>query len=95
LHRSAKPWAHRNLSIFEIVFQLDEEGNIGGGRDMNYTYLHRLYAKRAELESKLELHDARNCFGEEELEDGTQSDLRERLNEISDEIAALEQSPGR
>ena len=61
---------------------------------MNYSYLHRLYAKRAELEAKLELHDARNCFGEEEVEDGTDSDLRERINEISEEIAALEHSPG-
>ncbi|OHV19333.1 MULTISPECIES: hypothetical protein [Rhizobium] len=57
---------------------------------MNYVYLKRLYAKRAELEAKLELHDARYCFGEEEVDDGTDSDLRQRLSEISDEIAALE-----
>lgn len=61
---------------------------------MNYTYLHRLYAKRAELEAKLELYLARNCFGEEELDDGTDSDLRERINEVSEEIAELERSPG-
>jgi hypothetical protein len=61
---------------------------------MNYIYLHRLYAKRAELEAKLELHDARNCFGEEEIEDGTQSDLKQRLDEITAEIATLEHSPG-
>ncbi|MBX5196023.1 hypothetical protein HJB82_11935 [Rhizobium sp. NZLR10] len=57
---------------------------------MNHVYLKHLYAKRAELEAKLELHDARYCFGEEEVDDGTDSDLRQRLNEISDEIAALE-----
>ncbi|MBX4927066.1 hypothetical protein [Rhizobium binae] len=57
---------------------------------MNHVYLKRLYAKRAELEAKLELHDARYCFGEEEVDDGTDSDLRQRLREVSDEIAALE-----
>ncbi|MBB2673047.1 UNVERIFIED_ORG: hypothetical protein GGE64_001330 [Rhizobium etli] len=57
---------------------------------MNYVYLKRLYTRRAELEAKLELHDARYCFGEEEVDDGTDSDLRQRLSEVSDEIAALE-----
>lgn len=61
---------------------------------MNYTYLRRLYARRAELEAKLELHDARYCFGEEEVDDGTENDLKQRIQEISDEIAALEYSPG-
>jgi hypothetical protein len=61
---------------------------------MNYAYLRRLYAKRAELEAKLELHDARYCFGEEEVEDGTETDLKQRIEEISTEIAALERSPG-
>lgn len=61
---------------------------------MNHTYLRRLYAKRAELEAKLELHDARYCFGEEEVEDGTENDLKQRIEEISEEIAALEHSPG-
>lgn len=61
---------------------------------MNYTYLRRLYARRAELEAKLELHDARYCFGEEEVDDGTESDLKQRIEEITDEIAALEHSPG-
>lgn len=57
---------------------------------MNYIYLHRLYAKRAELEAKLELYDARDCFGDEEINDGTDRDLRSRLDEISAEIDALE-----
>ncbi|EJJ25331.1 hypothetical protein [Rhizobium sp. CF142] len=61
---------------------------------MNYTYLRRLYARRAELEAKLELHDARYCFGEEEVDDGTENDLKQRIQEISEEIAALEYSPG-
>jgi hypothetical protein len=59
---------------------------------MAYRYLDRLYAKRAELEAKLELHDARYCFGDEEVDDGTEADLRARISEISDEIAALESS---
>ena len=61
---------------------------------MNYAYLRRLYARRAELEAKLELHGARYCFGEEEVDDGTENDLKQRLEEISEEIAALERSPG-
>jgi hypothetical protein len=59
---------------------------------MNYIYLHRLYAKRAELEAKLELYGARHCFGDEEVDDGTDADLRDRLDEVSKEIAALERS---
>ena len=59
---------------------------------MAYRYIDRLYAKRAELEAKLELHDARYCFGDEEVDDGTEADLRARISEISDEIAALEAS---
>jgi hypothetical protein len=60
---------------------------------MNYIYLHRLYAKRAELEAKLELYDARDCFGDEDVNDGTDRDLRERIHEISAEIELLEHSP--
>jgi hypothetical protein len=59
---------------------------------MNYIYLHRLYAKRAELEARLELYDARDCFGDEDINDGTDRDLRVRIEEISIEIAALEHS---
>ncbi|WP_160006314.1 hypothetical protein [Rhizobium sp. 18055] len=59
---------------------------------MNYIYLHRLYAKRAELEAKLELYDARNCFGDEDINDGTDLDLRSRIDEISFEIETLEHS---
>jgi hypothetical protein len=61
---------------------------------MNHTYLRRLYARRAELEAKLELYDARYCFGEEEVDDGTENELKQRIEEISEEIAALEHSPG-
>jgi hypothetical protein len=60
---------------------------------MSTAYVHRLYAKRAELEAKLELHEARYCFGEEEVEDGTDADLRERISELTAEIAALEKRP--
>ncbi|MDM9622747.1 hypothetical protein A6U87_08725 [Rhizobium sp. AC44/96] len=60
---------------------------------MNYTYLHHLYRKRAELEAKLELYDARDCFGDEEINDGTGDDLRLRLEEIAEEIEQLEHSP--
>ncbi|MCS0462693.1 MULTISPECIES: hypothetical protein [Rhizobium] len=57
---------------------------------MNYSYLHRLYTRRAELEAKLELYEARSCFGDDEIDDGTDQELRERINEISAEIESLE-----
>jgi hypothetical protein len=57
---------------------------------MHNKYLANLHARRTELESKLELHIARYCFGEEEVDDGTEADLRERIREVTDEIAALE-----
>ena len=63
-----------------------------GSKGMDYTYLHRLYAKRAELEAKLELYEARGCFGDEEIDDGTDQELRERINELSAEIDVLEHS---
>lgn len=59
---------------------------------MAYRYIERLYAKRAELEAKLELHNARYCFGEEEVEDGTDTDLRIRIEEITREIETLERT---
>jgi hypothetical protein len=57
---------------------------------MGNRYLDRLYAKRAELEAKLELHNARYCFGNEEVDDGTEADLRQRITDVSAEIADLE-----
>lgn len=62
---------------------------------MSSRYLDRLYAKRADLEAKLEMHNARYCFGEEEIDDGTELDLQQRLEEISDEISALERGVSR
>ena len=59
---------------------------------MSNRYLDRLYAKRAELEAKLEMHNARYCFGEEEIDDGTENDLMQRITELSEEIAAAERS---
>ncbi|MEK1896614.1 MAG: hypothetical protein AAAB20_25625 [Rhizobium sp.] len=59
---------------------------------MNDRYLHRLYTRRAELEAKLELYEARSCFGDEEIDDGTDQDLRERISEVSAEIESLEHS---
>lgn len=60
--------------------------------EMIYGYLQRLYAKRAQLEAQLELYEARSCFGDEEVSDGTDVDLRDRIDEISTEIEALEHS---
>jgi hypothetical protein len=62
---------------------------------MSSRYLDRLYAKRADLEAKLEMHNARYCFGEEEIDDGTELDLQQRLEEVSEEISALERGVSR
>lgn len=61
---------------------------------MRNSYLKQLRTQREELEAKLELHIARYCFGEEEVDDGTESELRQRISEISDEISNLESERG-
>jgi len=71
-------------------FQPDVETRLS--EKMNYIYLHRLYAKRAELEARLELYEARDCFGDEDVNDGTDRELRARIEEISAEIDTLEHS---
>lgn len=61
---------------------------------MRNSHLKHLRAQREELEAKLELHIARYCFGEGEIEDGTEAELKQRIREISDEIARLESERG-
>lgn len=61
---------------------------------MRNSYLKHLRAQREELEAKLELHRARYCFGDGEVDDGTEAELRQRITEISEEIAGLESQWG-
>jgi vacuolar-type H+-ATPase subunit I/STV1 len=61
---------------------------------MRNSHLKHLRAQREDLEAKLELHIARYCFGDGEVEDGTEAELRQRITEISDEIARLESERG-
>ena len=61
---------------------------------MRNSYLKQLRTQREQLEARLELHIARYCFGEGEVDDGTEAELRQRIEEISDEIAALEAERG-
>jgi hypothetical protein len=61
---------------------------------MRNSYLKQLRTQREQLEAKLELHIARYCFGEGEVDDGTEAELRQRIAEITDEIAALEAERG-
>ncbi|MGY5780122.1 hypothetical protein [Rhizobium sp. LEGMi135b] len=61
---------------------------------MRNSYLKHLRVQREQLEAKLELHIARYCFGDEEVDDGTEAELRQRIAELSDEIAALEAQRG-
>ncbi|AYG67900.1 MULTISPECIES: hypothetical protein [unclassified Rhizobium] len=61
---------------------------------MRNGYLKQLHTQREQLEARLELHIARYCFGDGEVDDGTESELRQRISEISDEIANLEGERG-
>ncbi|MDM9622183.1 MULTISPECIES: hypothetical protein [unclassified Rhizobium] len=53
----------------------------------------RLCAIRDQLEARLDLHEARFCLGGEDIDDGTERDLRERILEVREEISALEHRP--
>ncbi|WP_246806296.1 hypothetical protein [Rhizobium lusitanum] len=57
---------------------------------MRNSYLKQLRTQREVLEAKLELHIARYCFGDGDVDDGTESELRQRIAELSDEITMLE-----
>ncbi|MGV1758842.1 hypothetical protein ACQZ6F_19280 [Rhizobium sp. A22-96] len=61
---------------------------------MRNSHLKYLRSQREDLEAKLELHIARYCFGDGEVEDGTEAELRQRIAEVSDEIARLEGERG-
>ncbi|RVL77021.1 hypothetical protein [Sinorhizobium meliloti] len=50
----------------------------------------RLNAIRDALQGRLELYEARDCFGFDDFDDGTASELRDRIAELSDEISSLE-----
>lgn len=49
----------------------------------------RLSAIREVLQGRLELHEARDCFGFDDFEDGTANELRDRIAELSDDISIL------
>jgi hypothetical protein len=53
----------------------------------------RLCTIRDQLEARLELHEARYCFGSEDIDDGTGTDLRERIMQMTEEISALLHTP--
>lgn len=57
---------------------------------MRNSHLKYLRSQREDLEAKLELHIARYCFGDGEVDDGTEAELRQRIAELSDEITVLE-----
>jgi hypothetical protein len=53
----------------------------------------RLCTIRDQLDARLELHEARYCFGSEDIDDGTGTDLRERIMQMTEEISALLHMP--
>lgn len=55
----------------------------------------RLSAIREVLQGRLELHEARDSFGFDDIEDGTVHELKDRIAELSDEISTLKSRCGR
>ncbi|MEI2297260.1 hypothetical protein [Ensifer sp. MJa1] len=49
----------------------------------------RLSAIREVLQGRLELHEARFCFGVDDIEDGTIHELRDRIAELSEEMSTM------
>jgi hypothetical protein len=49
-------------------------------------HFHRLQARRDHLEAQLLLHEERRCFGHEDMEDGTASELRSEICELTSQI---------
>jgi hypothetical protein len=49
----------------------------------------RLLTTRDDLETKLLLHEASNCFGESDWDDITGLELRSRIREVRGEIRSL------
>ncbi|MDW9500589.1 hypothetical protein GOB08_19215 [Sinorhizobium meliloti] len=54
----------------------------------------RLNAIRNALQDRLELYEARDCFGVDDFDDGTASELKDRIAELSDEIWSLKRRRG-
>jgi hypothetical protein len=52
--------------------------------------LERLYQQRQDIQQQLEWHEANHAASAEDVDDGTEVDLRDRIKTLSDEIAALE-----
>lgn len=49
----------------------------------------KLIRTQNELEDRLLLHDARHCFGDYEIDDGTGVELRSRMREVGKELRML------
>ncbi|HEV7310085.1 hypothetical protein [Ensifer sp.] len=49
----------------------------------------RLSAIRDVLQGRLEVHEARFCFGFDDFEDGTTNELKDRIAELSLEMSSL------
>jgi hypothetical protein len=49
----------------------------------------KLIRTQNELEDRLLLYDARHCFGDYEIDDGTGLELRSRMREVGKELRML------
>jgi hypothetical protein len=57
---------------------------------MDKHYLDSLHTQRLQLRQQLEWHEANHAASAEEPDDGTETELRSRIEALSREIAALE-----
>lgn len=57
-------------------------------------YFDRLDTLRDQLEERLLLQESRHCFGDAETDDGTILELKDRISELTTEIAALSYGAG-
>ncbi|WP_331376078.1 hypothetical protein [Sinorhizobium chiapasense] len=55
----------------------------------------RLNAIRDALQDRLEFYEARDCLGFDDFDDGTASELRDRIAELSDELSNLKRQRDR
>ncbi|AUX78507.1 hypothetical protein NXT3_PA00217 (plasmid) [Sinorhizobium fredii] len=55
----------------------------------------RLNAIRDFLQGRLELYEARDCFGFDDFDDGTSDEFRDRIAELSEELTSLRRRRGR
>lgn len=69
---------------FDLVLLVIRSSEVG-----IFRLVAKLIRTQKELEDRLLLHDARDCFGDYELDDGRGFELRSRMREVGKELRVL------